>query len=68
MAYVPVYTSADMSPLVFDIVGQFLAGIASNAALLVTLLVLAVIIVLVTDLLTGVFGIIGAIKGIASRV
>lgn len=67
MAYTPVYTSADLSPLVFDIVGQFMAGIASNASLIVTLLVLTIIIVLVVDLLTGVFGIIGTIKRIAKR-
>jgi len=65
MAYVPVYTQGDMAPLVFDIVGQFLAGIASNAALIVTLLVLTIVIALVVDLLTGVFGIIGKLRSIA---
>lgn len=67
MAYTPVYTQGDMAPLVFDIVGQFLAGIASNAALIVTLLVLTIVVALVVDLLTGVFGIIGKIKGIVDR-
>jgi len=67
MAYTPVYTSADLAPLVFDIVGQFMAGIANNSALIVTLLVLTIVIVLVVDLLTGVFGIIGTVKRIAKK-
>ena len=67
MAYVPTYTQGDLAPLIFDTVGQFLAGIASNASLLVTLIVLTIVIALVVDLLTGVFGIIGKIKGIAEK-
>lgn len=67
MAYEPIYTSSDLAPLIFDIVGQFMAGIATNAGLIVTLLVLTIIIVLVVDLLTGVFGIIGTVKKIAKK-
>jgi hypothetical protein len=67
MAYTPVYSSTDLAPLVFDIVGQFMAGIASNASLIVTLLILTIIIVLVVDLLTGVFGIVGKVKGLAKK-
>lgn len=62
MAYVPTYTSGDIAPLVFDLVGQFLAGITSQAAVIVLLIVVTIIIGLVVDLLTGVFGIVKFVR------
>ena len=52
----------DIPTSVFDMVGQFLAGIVSNATTLVIVIVLVLIIGLVVDMITGVFGVVELVK------
>lgn len=56
MAYTATYTAADLGNVVIDVIGAFLAGIQTNAALLVTLIVLAVIVELTTGLFSKLLG------------
>lgn len=56
MAYTPTYESADLVPIVFDFVGQVLAGLAGNGAIIVGLVILALILELTTGVISKMFG------------
>lgn len=59
--------AGDMGSALMDTVGQFFAGLAGNVGILVALIILVVVVVLITDLITGTFGIIVKIKELAGR-
>ena len=63
MAYEATYTSGDVDDIAIDIVGTFMAGLAENAAIIVTLIVIALIVVLAVDLMKGTFGIVAFFRG-----
>lgn len=56
MTYSGTYDAADLPNIVFDIVGGFMAALASESGTLATLIVLSIVVVLAIDLITGVFG------------
>lgn len=63
MSYTPTYESADLVPIVFDFVGQVLAGLASNGTIIVGLIILALILELTTGVITKMFGgLLGSLK------
>lgn len=63
MAYTPTYTSADLTTIVFDFVGQILAGLASNGAVIVGLIILIIVLELTTGVISKLFGgLLGSLK------
>lgn len=55
MAYTPTYTSGDLSPIAFDLVGTFMAGLTGEAGVMVQLIVLAIIMGLITGVIGSIF-------------
>lgn len=63
MVYEPTYVSGDLTAIVFDFVGQVLAGLASNGGVIVGLIILALILELTTGVITKMFGgLLGSLK------
>ena len=57
MAYTPTYTSADISPITFDLLGTFMAAITGQAGTLAQLIVLGLIVGLVGGFIAIILGI-----------
>ena len=60
MAYTPEYTSSDVAPITFDLLGQFMAALTGQAGTLAEIIVLGLIIALVGGfiaILLGIFSI-----------
>ena len=60
MAYTPTYTSADISPITFDLLGTFMAALTGQSGTLAQIIVLGLIISLVGGfiaILLGIFNI-----------
>lgn len=67
MAYTATYTSTDIAPITFDIVGTFLAALAGQMGPLAQLLILLVIIGVVSGLVYAISNLIGVFKGFAGH-
>jgi len=57
MVYYNSYSGADLGQMAIDVAGGLLSAIVRQIGVLGTLLVVGIVLVLITDLLTGVFGI-----------
>jgi len=57
MAYTAQYSGSDLGNLAIDVAGGLLNAIVQQIGVMGTLLVVGIVLVLITDLLTGVFGI-----------
>ena len=67
MAYTAQYSGADLAAMGIDVGGAFLNGLVNQAATLAVIIIAIVVIAVVVDLLTGVFGIVKFIKGVAKK-
>jgi hypothetical protein len=67
MAYTAQYTGSDLANMGIDVGGAFLNGLVNQAATLAVVIIAIVVIAVVIDLLTGVFGIVRFIKGVARK-
>ena len=67
MAYTSEYSGSDLANMGIDVGGAFLNGLVNQAGTLVVIIIAIIVIALIVDLLTGVFGIVGFIKGTARK-
>lgn len=67
MAYTAQYTGGDLANMGIDVGGAFLNGLVTQASTLAVIIIAIVVIAVIIDLLTGIFGIVRFIKGVAKK-
>lgn len=61
------HKAADVGPISIDVAGVLLVGIADNIGVIAGILVATLVVIILVDLITGVFGLVNAIRGMFGR-